>query len=195
MAVNASSTDANKALVRRAIGYNHGVADEATEIFAADFVAYMPGQPPMDRATMEHFIGDFAVTCLLRNRLPNVARQSGRSYKAVAGDPARSLAFAADIVVGSPPQLVIDTKYARAELTNQYGGWSFHNDHVYQVVFYALSLDCPALLVYPKVDRDIDVTFDIAGIPVSILTVGLAELGLPGLDALVERVADLTKTA
>ena len=60
MAVQASSTDANKALVRRAIGYNHGAADEASEIFAPDFVAYMPGQPPMDRATMEHFIGDFA---------------------------------------------------------------------------------------------------------------------------------------
>jgi len=61
MAVNASSTDANKALVRRAIGYNHGVADEATEIFAADFVAYMPGQPPMDRATFEHYVAGTTV--------------------------------------------------------------------------------------------------------------------------------------
>ena len=51
-----SSTEANKALVRRAIGYNHGVADEGTSIFAADFVAYMPGQPPMDRVTFEHFV-------------------------------------------------------------------------------------------------------------------------------------------
>jgi predicted ester cyclase len=55
-----TATDANKALVRRAIGYNHGAADDATEIFAPDFVGYMPSQPPMDRATMEHFLGDFA---------------------------------------------------------------------------------------------------------------------------------------
>ncbi len=37
------STDANKALLRRAIGYNHGAAVDATEIFASDFVVYMPG--------------------------------------------------------------------------------------------------------------------------------------------------------
>jgi steroid delta-isomerase-like uncharacterized protein len=48
--------DANKALVRRAIGYNHGAADGGTEIFAADFVAYMPGQPPLDRPTSERFV-------------------------------------------------------------------------------------------------------------------------------------------
>jgi predicted ester cyclase len=52
----ASSTEANKALVRRAIGYNHGVADESGEIFAPDFVAHMPGQPPMDRATFERYV-------------------------------------------------------------------------------------------------------------------------------------------
>src|SRR5258706_10855595 len=56
MAVNVIATDANKALVRRAIGYNHGAADEGARIFAPDFVAYMPGQPPMDRATFEHFV-------------------------------------------------------------------------------------------------------------------------------------------
>ena len=60
MATDVRATEANKALVRRAIGYNHGAAEDATEIFAPYFVAYMPGQPPMDRATMEHFIGDFA---------------------------------------------------------------------------------------------------------------------------------------
>ena len=34
--------DANKALVRRAIGYNHGVADEGTEIF----ISSGRGTPP-----------------------------------------------------------------------------------------------------------------------------------------------------
>jgi len=51
-----ASIDANKALVRRAIGYNHGAAEAGREIFASNFVAYMPGQPPMDRATFEHFV-------------------------------------------------------------------------------------------------------------------------------------------
>jgi predicted ester cyclase len=50
----------NKALVRRAIAYNHGADDVAAEIFAPDFIGYMPGRPPMDRATMDQFIGAFA---------------------------------------------------------------------------------------------------------------------------------------
>jgi predicted ester cyclase len=49
-------TEANKALVRRAIGYNHGAADDGAEIFAPDFAAFMPGQPPMDRSTFEHYV-------------------------------------------------------------------------------------------------------------------------------------------
>jgi steroid delta-isomerase-like uncharacterized protein len=60
MTAQANSIQANKALVRRAIAYNHGTADDASEIFSSDFVAYMPGRPPMDRAAMEQFIGDFA---------------------------------------------------------------------------------------------------------------------------------------
>jgi steroid delta-isomerase-like uncharacterized protein len=57
MAIDVSATDANKALVRRAIGYNHGADDGGTEIFAPEFVAYMPSRPPMDRATFERFVG------------------------------------------------------------------------------------------------------------------------------------------
>src|SRR5271166_918718 len=59
MAYDVRSTDANKALVRRAIGYNHGAAEDAAEIFASDFVVYMPGQPPMDRAAFEHLLAGF----------------------------------------------------------------------------------------------------------------------------------------
>jgi 5-methylcytosine-specific restriction enzyme subunit McrC len=142
---------------------------------------------PMERVFQE------AVTSLLRSRLPKVSRQFSRSYQTVTGIPARSLTFAADIVVGSPPQLVIDTKYAPPEVRNQYGGWSFHNQHVYQVAFYALSLGCPALLVYPKVDRDISVTFGIEGISVSIRTVDLQQLGLPDLQSLVQAVSALAR--
>ena len=60
MALTVTATDANKALVRRAIGSNHGAAEDATEIFSDDFVAYMPGQPPMDRTTFEHYVAGTA---------------------------------------------------------------------------------------------------------------------------------------
>jgi steroid delta-isomerase-like uncharacterized protein len=61
MAVAVRSTDANRALARRAIGYNHGTADDPIEIFAPDFVAYLPGQSPMDRAMLDRFTADFSV--------------------------------------------------------------------------------------------------------------------------------------
>src|SRR5207237_2207932 len=61
MAPNVTPTQANKALVRRAIGYNHGATEDAAEIFSPDFVAYMPGQPPMDRATFEHYVAGTTV--------------------------------------------------------------------------------------------------------------------------------------
>jgi steroid delta-isomerase-like uncharacterized protein len=58
--VSINGTETNKALVRRAIGYNHGAAEDAGQIFAPDFVAHMPGQPPMDRAAFERFVSGVA---------------------------------------------------------------------------------------------------------------------------------------
>jgi hypothetical protein len=54
---------------------------------------------------------------------------------------------------------------------NPYGGWSFHNDHIYPVAFYALSIGCPAVLVYPRTERDVDVAFEIGGVTVRLVTV------------------------
>jgi steroid delta-isomerase-like uncharacterized protein len=59
MTVDERSSDANRALVRRAIGYNHGAAEDAAEIFAPDFVVHMPGRPPMDRAAFEQMLAGF----------------------------------------------------------------------------------------------------------------------------------------
>jgi predicted ester cyclase len=56
-----STTDVNKALVRRAIGYNHGDSADPTEIFDPGFVAYMPGQAPMDRVAFEQFVAGFGL--------------------------------------------------------------------------------------------------------------------------------------
>jgi 5-methylcytosine-specific restriction enzyme subunit McrC len=140
---------------------------------------------PMERVFQE------AVTTFLGRRLPGVHRQLSRSHSPTTGDPPRPLRFVADIVVGDPPRLVIDTKYASAEALNQYGGRSFRNDHVYQAAFYALSLGCPALLVYPRADRDVDTTFRVAGVTTTILTIDLANPDLAALDCLVQRVGSL----
>jgi predicted ester cyclase len=61
MTTAAGTIETNKAVVRRAVGYNHGAVDDPTEVFSPDFVAHMPGQPPMDRTAFELFVGGFGV--------------------------------------------------------------------------------------------------------------------------------------
>jgi 5-methylcytosine-specific restriction enzyme subunit McrC len=139
-----------------------------------------------------HKVFEKAVANVLRTSFANVVVQTGRNYKAISGS-GPSLSYAADIVVGSPPRLVIDTKYALAEPRNQFGAPSLDNGHIYQVVFYALSLGCPALLVYPRADRDIWATFDIEGIRVSVVTLDLLQPGLAGLGRLIQVVASLSR--
>lgn len=59
MATN-TDLEKKKALVRRAIAYNHGGGGDAAEIFASNFVSHMPGQPPLERAAFEHALAGFA---------------------------------------------------------------------------------------------------------------------------------------
>lgn len=135
-----------------------------------------------------HQVFERAVTAFLQDHLTDVFSQKGGTYQPIGGHPATSLSFAADIVIGSPPQVVADTKYTRAEIPNQFGGLSFQNKHVYQVAFYALCLGCPGVLIYPRDDRDIDVTFNFEGVEVSLLTIDLTKAGLASFDDLAERL-------
>jgi 5-methylcytosine-specific restriction endonuclease McrBC regulatory subunit McrC len=139
-----------------------------------------------------------AVANLLKARLPNVSSQTSSRHQPIAGSPPLSMSYKPDVVLGAPPQLVVDTKYAkpleqdRRWLDNgPVGRWAYKNEHIYQVAFYGLSLSCPALLVYPRDEQDVDATFDIKGVRVSLVTVDLREPGLVSLERLVERVSAL----
>lgn len=122
-----------------------------------------------------------AVANHLRRRLAGVRPQWGRSLTAAAGSPDHPLAYIPDVTIGDPPALVVDTKYARPEVRNAYGGLSFYNPHAYQIAFYARALDCPGVLVYPRVDRDVATDFEVRGTRISFLTVDLAAPGLAGV--------------
>jgi 5-methylcytosine-specific restriction enzyme subunit McrC len=129
-----------------------------------------------------------AVANHLRRHLAGVRPQWGRSLKAAAGSPDHPLVYIPDITIGDPPTLVLDTKYSRPEVRNAYGGRSFPNPHAYQIAFYAHALDCPGVLVYPRVDRDIATDFVVRGTPISFLTVDLMAPGLSGLEALAREL-------
>lgn len=128
----------------------------------------------------------------LARRFPGVEIQREYRLDPAAGDPCRPLTFKPDVIIGCPsPALILDTKYRAPEVETRFGGLSFRNDDVYQIASYALALGCPGALVYPKADRDVRVTFDVASTRFTILTVDLGLPGLAGLETLGEAVAEL----
>lgn len=134
-----------------------------------------------------------AVTNFLRNRLRKIFRQSGRGHQPVTGAPTTTLSFTPDIIVGDPAILVIDTKYSKPEGKNQFGGMSFQNQHIYQAAFYGLSLGCPAVLLYPRAERDIKVTYEIEDVSVSLRTIDLEQPGVPDLEILAKEIDEVQR--
>ena len=156
-----------------------GVEHAAGEVIAPAFFF------PMEK------VFEAAVANYLKAHIPGVRAQVGRRLAPLSGAPQRPFSFAPDVVVGDPPRLVLDTKYARAEMKNQYGGLSFKNDHAYQIAFYAQDLGCPGVLVYPRDDTDVETTYANNGPRFTFLTLDLQQPGVGELTKFVERVAEL----
>jgi 5-methylcytosine-specific restriction enzyme subunit McrC len=135
-----------------------------------------------------------AVANYLAMRRSDLKIQAERSLKPISGEPHHALTYRPDVVVGStPPRLVLDTKYANPERDTQFGTRSFRNNDLYQIAFYANEYGCPGLLVYPRADSDVFVTFEIGGQRCSIATVDLSRPNLTGFDALATVVDALAE--
>jgi 5-methylcytosine-specific restriction enzyme subunit McrC len=135
-----------------------------------------------------------AVANYLAMKRSDLKIQAERSLTPISGEPHHALTYRPDVVVGkAPPLLVLDTKYANPERDTQFGTRSFRNNDVYQIAFYANEYDCPGLLVYPRADSDVFVTFDTGGQRCSIATVDLSRPDLTGLDALASVVDALAE--
>jgi 5-methylcytosine-specific restriction enzyme subunit McrC len=134
-----------------------------------------------------------AIANYLAIRRSDLMIQSERSLTPISGEPHHVLTYRPDLVVGQTPRLVLDTKYANPERKTQFGTYSFRNSDLYQIAFYADQFDCPGLLVYPKAERDVDVTFNTRGARCSIATVDLSQPDLAGLavlESVVEEAAE-----
>lgn len=137
-----------------------------------------------------------AVANYLAIRRNDLKIQPERSLAPTSGEPHHALAYRPDLVVGQTPALlVLDTKYANPERQTQFGTRSFRNNDLYQIAFYANEYDCPGLLVYPKAERDVLVTFEAGRARSTIATVDLSQPGLAGLEALEAIVKALVESA
>jgi 5-methylcytosine-specific restriction endonuclease McrBC regulatory subunit McrC len=70
------------------------------------------------------------------------------------------------------PWLIVDAKY-KNPLRETWGKEYFHNEDLYQAFTYATALGAPAVLVYPRVDQDVDVMLESGEREVRIATVDL----------------------
>jgi 5-methylcytosine-specific restriction enzyme subunit McrC len=126
-----------------------------------------------------------AVANYLAMRRNDLKIQPERSLAPISGEPHHPFTFRPDLLFGETPALlVLDTKYANPERQTQFGTHSFRNNDLYQIAFYANEYGCPGLLVYPKADRDVLVTFEAARAVCAIATVDLTQPRLAGLEAL-----------
>jgi 5-methylcytosine-specific restriction endonuclease McrBC regulatory subunit McrC len=102
--------------------------------------------------------------------------------RVIDGEPAIPVTFIPDNVIGphDAPWLVVDAKYKKP-LLEHYGD-RFHNSDLYQAFTYAATLDAPAVLVYPRVDKDVDVRFGVGGHELRVVAVDLSEMVASGLE-------------
>ncbi len=135
---------------------------------------------------------ELAVANACVDRLPGVCAQqsSARHFVHTAGGPILPITMRPDILVGAPPVLVADTKYASPTRVRRFGGHGYVNEHLYQVATYAKAYGAAGLLIYPRRDADVDVTYDLGGTEIRIVTVDLSK-GLRGLDELVAKLGAL----
>jgi len=94
----------------------------------------------------------------------------------IKGASAIPVTFVPDNVIGprDAPWLIVDAKYKKPT-KERWRGQYLHNDNLYQAFTYAAALDAQAMLVYPKVNQDIDVTFKAGGHEVRVMTVDLGQ--------------------
>lgn len=101
----------------------------------------------------------------------------------VDGEPAIPVTIRPDNVIGprDAPWLIVDAKY-KTPLRGSWGKEYFHNEDLYQAFTYAMMLDAPAVLVYPRVDRNVDTNLARRANRVRVLTLDLSgPLSLEGV--------------
>ena len=106
------------------------------------------------------------------------------SARIVHGKPALKITFEPDIGLKSRPSIalsdptgawatIVDAKYTRPLSVSRFGHATFENGHVYQIMAYSKIFDAPGVLVYPRIDDDVDISYRVGTTAIRIFTVDL----------------------
>jgi len=120
-----------------------------------------------------------AIARALREEFGRENVHSPAEYKdrirVVEGEPAIPVTIIPDNVIGprDAPWLIVDAKY-KNPLRESWGKEYFHNEDLYQAFTYSAALDAPAVLVYPRVDRDVDAALGMGGTQTAVISVDLS---------------------
>lgn len=141
-----------------------------------------------DEITMNQVFEDFVRNFYAREHPEFRAGADTLHWGATADDPAHLdflPSMRTDITLRSPERVVIiDTKYYKHTLqTGRWGGHSVHSGHLYQLYAYLRSFarskangrPVEGMLLYPVVDRELRLDYEIDGFPVRVCTVDLAQ--------------------
>jgi 5-methylcytosine-specific restriction endonuclease McrBC regulatory subunit McrC len=100
----------------------------------------------------------------------------------VRGSPHLGITFKPDVAIKQPTVgiksskgawlLVVDAKYRDPIAAGRFRA-SFRNDNIYQIMAYCRVFNAPGLLLYPRVDQDVDISYKIGDTRFSIRTIDL----------------------
>lgn len=108
--------------------------------------------------------------------------QDRSTAKLVNGSPNLGITFKPDVAIMQPTVgiksatgkwlLVVDAKYRNPIAAGRFKP-TFRNDNIYQIMAYCRVFNAPGLLLYPRVDQDIDISYSVGETRFSIRTVDL----------------------
>jgi 5-methylcytosine-specific restriction enzyme subunit McrC len=114
----------------------------------------------------------------------------------LSGRPSLRVTIRPDLLVGirSRPVLAIDLKW-RPALVRRHGKSRLQNDHLYQLAAYCVALGCDGFLLYPRMDDEVESSYEFSGRRIHIRTVDLSVAGLGDLRRVAEQIADLAASS
>lgn len=116
----------------------------------------------------------------------------GDRFAQISGAPKLRITLRPDLLIGSRarPSFAVDLKWA-PPLALRHAKRRVRNEHIYQLATYCTALGCDGMLVYPRIDDDIESVYEFEGRRLYLQAIDLSVPGLADLRRVADRIASL----